>query len=361
MIAFTCASYVQLIRAFQMHMYIEEYKGEADLYLVYPMFQKENMIYRIRKTGIFKNVFYIDTALEGHLKLLKTKHVFDKVTNNTCYTRIVSFNIENITACLLYNRCKSIEGFEFHFCEDAPTVYKVYIPDTSKKLDIYKAMHLERECFHIDKWWSSFPDIMEVPPVFTNNVIKIPPIDINNRDLLKVLNYVFAYNDIPELNNTDMLIMEESHFTDGLLPDNYDFYLYESIKNRYAEKNIYIKLHPRTKINRFNGIIDLLPSSDLPWELIAWNRIINNPKPLLQIGISCSTLVSDKALFDYEGPKIVLMKMFKDKILPTNGSYRVDKQLIKDHEKIKQTFREPDNFMMPESKTEIYSILDELL
>lgn len=362
MIAFTCASYIQLMRAFQMHMCMEEYNEEADLFLVYPMFKKENMIERIRNTKVFRSVYYIDASIEGHFRLFRTKLLFDReIGKDNIYSKLISFNIENLIACFIYNRCKKLPGFEFHLCEDGPTVYKFYIPNENRKIDPYKLMRLDRECFHIKKFWSSFPDLVDIPGVFTTTIQKMPPIHIDNLELLNTLNYVFNYKNIQELDNTDLLIMEESHYTDGLLPDNYDYLLYKKIRQRYKNKNIFIKLHPRTANNRFDGCIDLLPSSSMPWELIAWNRIKSNPKPLLQIGISCSTLISDKALFDYEGPKIALMKMFKNRIKPTEGMYRVDDEIIRTHEIIKGTFRSPENFVMPENEREVFDALDKLM
>ena len=361
MIAFTCASYIHLIRAFQMHTRMSEFKDNADLYLTHPMFNNSDLVERIKNTNCFRKVFYVDACENGHFKLYRTKKKFDDTIGKVdFYNKLVSFNIENVAACFIYNQSCSNDGFEFHCCEDAPTIYKTYIPKKEGITNPFTLMGLKKECFHIDAWWTSIPELMKIPSAFTNKVYKLPPIDINDFDLLKQLNYIFGYKKIAELNSADILIMEESHYTDGLLPGNDDFEIFKAIKEHYIDKKIFIKLHPRTKINRFKNHIDVLPASEFPWELIVWNRILSSPKPLLQIGICCGTLVSDKTLFDYEGPKIALMRMFENKLISINSS-RVDNELIKSHELFKNSLRNPSNFCMPNNLKEAMDELDMFL
>ncbi|MBR1854633.1 MAG: hypothetical protein IJ794_16065 [Lachnospiraceae bacterium] len=360
MIAFSCASYIQLIRAFQMHMRMDLFMEEADLYLVHKMFDNPALLNNIESTRVFRNVYYFDVETEGRMKLLKDWNSFKKKFNNLDYNKLISFNVENVVSCFIYNHNKNHDRFEYHCAEDTPSIYKLYIPKNKKHIDPYKVLGLDRECFHIKTWWSGVPDLMNIPHMFTKDIRKLPTIDVNDKELLQTINNAFGYTGNMYMEDTDVLFMEESHYTDGILPSNMDCVLFTSIRERYPHLKMQIKLHPRTKDNRFEGVIDELDVSKLPWELIAWNRIKETEKPLVQVGIACGTLLSDKVLFDYEGPKIALIKMFKKAIQPKDGIYRVDDWLVDSYVKFRNDFKKPENFYMPELEEDIYSAMDKI-
>ena len=80
---------------------------------------------------------------------------------------------------------------------------------------------------------------------------------------------------------------------------------------------------------------------------------------LLQLSIACGTMMSDKFLYDYEGPKMLLARLFLDIIKPINGYRRVNEKTIDKYEKFKQSYKEPDKFMLPKEESEIYEMLDD--
>lgn len=102
----------------------------------------------------------------------------------------------------------------------------------------------------------------------------------------------------------------------------------QKIISKYSNVHFAIKLHPRTKVNRFEGLIPVIKNNNAPWELILWNRIISKKSDLLQLSIACGTMMSDKFLYDYEGPKMLLARLFLDIIKPINGYRRVNEKLL---------------------------------
>lgn len=361
MIAFVCASPIQIVRAFQLKTQLDEFSSKADLFLGHQVLSDSKLRERIRDTGIFENVYYIDTAKYQRASALR--HMYFSKSRGELrrnkYDKLISFNIEGVVAQSLYNLNKKNKGFEFYCVEDGPTIYNIYLPKKYKWYHPYSFLDIEQPCYHMNVWWTCCPEYMEIPKEFTNTVKKLPKINIKNEALLNKVNYVFDYKDEAVLNNADLLIMEESHYTDGLLPGNDDYKLYMSIKEKYKDKRIVIKLHPRTIENRFDGKIDVLKGSKIPWELFVWNRLYNQSKPLMQISIACSTMLSDKLMFGSEAEKIMVARFFKEKISPINGYCRVNKHIIDIYERFRELYEMPENFQLPDNERKLFEILDE--
>lgn len=361
MIAFVCASYIQTIRAFQIHSEMDEFREEADLFLVNKMFQDPQLLNRFRETHFFKNVYYIDTSVEKSMATLKYMYgkKYKDIFRKYSYKKVISFNIEEIIAQVLYNLNEEQTEFEFHCMEDCPSVYNVYLPPKFGWKHPYRWLRIKKPFYNIKTWWTSCPELMTFPEVCQFEVRKLPAIDVNNKKLLETINFVYDYKPDEVLDRTDCLIMEESHYTDGLMIDNQDYKMYKKIVERYPDVQFAIKLHPRTKENRFKDIIPNIQNSQMPWELITWNRIASNENELFQLSIVCGTMVSDKLLFGYEGTKMLLAKIFKG-FIRTEGEYcRISNELIQNYEKFQKEFKSPKQFALPRTEEEMFEVLDE--
>lgn len=360
MIAFVCASYIQTIRAFQMHSQIDGFKQNADLFLVNKMFEDVELISRFRKTRAFNNVHYIDTSADetaATLRYMYAKKYKDILKKNS-YSKVISFNEEEIIAQALYNLNKRQPNFEFHCVEDAPSAYELYLPPNFSWKHPYKWLGIDKPFYKIKEWWTSCPELMTFPKECNFEVKKLPPINVNDRKLLDIVNYIYDYKADENLNKVDCLIMEESHYTDGLMIDNKDYEIYEKIVKRYPDIKFAIKLHPRTRKNRFEGLVSSVQNMRVPWELIAWNRMVSNDTELFQLGIICGTMVSDKLLFGYEGSKMLLAKVFKGLIRAEGGYCRISDALIQKYERFQQEYKQPDKFVLPCTEEEVFRILD---
>lgn len=209
--------------------------------------------------------------------------------------------------------------------------------------------------------WSSCPEYMIWPEEYGNNVKALKPIDINDKNYLSDINYIFDYEDSSELEDVDIIFMEESHFTDGLMKENYDYKIFEIIKEKYKDFKVVVKLHPRTIDNRFASKFTVIKKSKYPWELILLNRLNRNAKPLIQISIACGTMMSDKFMFNINGPKVILSPLFYDKVIPNNGVRRVSEKLTNQFKMVKEAYANPKDFLIAESMDEVFEMLDRYL
>ena len=199
------------------------------------------------------------------------------------------------------------------------------------------------------------------PEEYGNNVKALKPIDINDKNYLSDINYIFDYEDSSELEDVDIIFMEESHFTDGLMKENYDYKIFEIIKEKYKDFKVVVKLHPRTIDNRFASKFTVIKKSKYPWELILLNRLNRNAKPLIQISIACGTMMSDKFMFNINGPKVILSPLFYDKVIPNNGVRRVSEKLTNQFKMVKEAYANPKDFLIAESMDEVFEMLDRYL
>ena len=277
------------------------------------------------------------------------------------YDKLIAFNVENSLSRTIYNRNKNNKGFEYHCIEDAPNIYIPYVPKKNSIFHPYRIMGLEQEAFNITKWWGSWFDDDKMPNEYNSGVNKLPTIKSDDTDYVKTMNYIFSYVPDEDLQQADLLFMEESHFTDGHLPGNQDFQLYNEIRRRYPNKKCLVKLHPRTKVNRFANDFHVMKNSSIPWELYVLNMLNQNKEFIPQIGIICSSMFSDKLMFGAEGKKILLAPLFYDYVLPgKNGERRVREELVKYFEDFRNQYKEPDNFIIAHEKEEIFCALDRM-
>lgn len=362
--AFVCGTPVQLIRAVQICCRTGLFEGEKDLFVASGIPRGAELAGRIKEEKLFKEVYFADVSLYKRAPVFRMIYGRSGLASDIKrhkYGRLVAFNIDSELAQALYNLNKGVEGFEYHCMEDCPGVYEIYEKAEYKKHDLHRLLGIEQQCFHISAWWSSCPEYIHVPPAYTTCVKRLPAIDPSDTGLLETVNRIFGYAGDGLLDSADLLIMEESHFTDGLMKDNGDYLLYKRVKDYCQNKCVMVKLHPRTKINRFEKEFPVLEGSGIPWELILWNRIHSGKKPLIQMGIVCATMVSDKLLFNDESPKVILVKLFQNKLKNVNGSCRINEGVIGRFEKISEIYDCPDRLFIPDSETQLFEKLDNIL
>lgn len=361
--AFICHSPNQIIRAIQMKCRMPEFQDPADIFIGAAFNGYADVAGRLKDLGMFSAVYPIDTTglkhPVGQMAFLRTRYT--KCLKANKYTRIISFNIESEVAQVLYFFNRRNKGFSYDCAEDGPNIYTIYEPRRYAPLHPYRLIGLDRPCFHIHTWWSSCPDFIEVPDAFGAVKKKLPTLDAHDDALVQIINAAFDYKPDAALDACDVLIMEESHFTDGLMIGNADFNIYKKIKDTYPQSRFLVKLHPRTSVNRFEKDFPVMRSSHLPWELFVLNRMRQKNRPLLQISIACGTMLSDKLMFGDEGCKLILAPLFQEKIRPMNGVSRVGDELIANYEKVRGTYTKPENFVIAHSEEELFAALDRFL
>lgn len=365
MIAIVCNTPVQLMRAIYLAMNkAEPVNDAADLYIDSGCPEGEKLCRTIECQGVFSNVFFADINQLGKhplFGLLYGNKGMSKTIKGKRYKRLIAFNIENVVAQAIYNLNKKEVGFEYHCMEDAPAVYAVYEPHRYKPWHPFWWMRIQQQAFHMSNWWSSCPELIDLPRSFRAAKKRLLPIDTTDEKYLELLNSVFEYKGDDKLDKADVLIMEESHYTDGLMIDNADYKIFSHINTQYPHKSILVKLHPRTREDRFSKTFDVMENSTVPWELCLLNRIHRGTKDLIQIGIICGTMFSDKLMFGAEGKKLILAPVFYELVRASDGgTRRITPQLTEGIEKIRETYEKPEFFIIAGTEEEAFKGLDKL-
>ena len=361
MIAFVCSSPVQVMRAVHMKMRYEICADSADLFITYKCPGYQDLADQMKKNTVFSHVYVADTSnIKKHVvaRLLWGNSTLAQIVRHAKYEKLFTFNIEDELGQALYNANRHLPHFEHHCVEDAPNIYAIYEPPVYKWYHPFKWFGMDRQAYHITNWWTSCPQFINLPESFHTTKKKLLPIDINDNEYVEVINFVFKYETNEALESADILIMDESHYTDGLMIDDADYRLYQKIQAHYPSKNFIVKLHPRTRHNRYINEFKIMEKSSIPWELFALNRARNNAGTLIQISIACSTMMSDLFLFGIEGKKIIMAPLFYNKLRVTNNVPRISEADTRKYKLVKELYREPENFVIADTEEDIFLALD---
>ena len=363
MIAFVCDQSVQVMRAIQIHLYMEEFKGDADIYIGSSFYDSKNIAKRLQEENIFRRVIWIDKnkvipEKAGVIKLMYGKSELSGILRQNKYSVVVSFNLDNTLATVLYNLNKRNAGFSCQYVEDGPGLYNIHDPERYGKTHPYYYLGIDKPFFHTDKWWFSEPDLMEVPSK-KGCKGRLPYFQVGDDNFTNIINRIYKYKYDVDLEKADVLIMEESFYTDGKITELMnDFEIYLTIKKAFPKANFLVKLHPRTKVNRFASDFKIMEDQSIPWEVYVLNLARAGREIPIQIGIRCNTLQSDKLGFGIEGKKISLARMFLNKIKSNSrGDNDVDEAMLGKLYDIKKRYRNIDNFQIVQDKKELLNIL----
>lgn len=353
---FLCKTPMQILRAIQLTYYKENgFKDSA--ICIFDTFDQANSLYqRISEQKLFAEVYLFDNNFtKGKLAYFKNYYCeskFSRFLKEHKYTSISMFNSDSYDAFVAYNWLKKKNKVEVFYIEDAPMIYSYIVPNV-KNVRLGKVLGLSFPIFEVSRWYFSVPEEMKR----TNDApgMKLAPLDRNDADFVKLVNYIFDYTEDELVNKTEIFIMEECFFTDKIITDNSDYALYKSIKDRFSDKQFAVKLHPRTKINRFENEFECVEKSTIPWEVYLLNKNMNNA---IFISLSCGTVLSPKLLFGDEYRCMMLYRLFKDKAMRVTGEQYYNQEWENLLNKISGLYEKKDNIVSPKTKKEVYSILD---
>ena len=365
MIAFVCGSPVQIMRAVHMKMYYDLCAEDADIYVLHKCPGFESLAARLGETGLFNDSYAVNASLlKKHIvfKLLVGNSKLAKIIKCKKYNKLITFNIEDEVAQAIFCLNGKRIGFEHHCVEDGPNIYQIYEPPVYKWYHPFKWLGWDRQAYHITAWWTSCPEFIELPESFHTVKKKLFPIDCKDEEYVRIVNSIFLYESSVLLDDADVLIMDESHYEDGLMVEDSDVKLYEKILNQYPNRNFLVKMHPRTKHNRYLEHFSVMDKTNIPWELYVLNREHSKKKDLIQISIVCGTMLSDRFMFGVEGKKVILAPLFYNKVqIPSNGIPRVSETETRKYERIKDLYKQPENFIIAYTEEDIYTALDVML
>lgn len=194
MIAFVCCSSVQIMRAVHMKMRYDIFSDNADIYVSYkcPGFKK--LANSIKNTGIFRNVYAIDSFSLGKrqvLKLIFGNSDWSKIIRTNKYDKLVTFNIEDELAQAIFCINNKNPHFEHHCVEDGPNIYQIYEPPRYRWYHPFKWLGWDKQAYHINTWWTSCPEFITVPESFHTKKRKLKTISCTDYEYINVVNQIF--------------------------------------------------------------------------------------------------------------------------------------------------------------------------
>lgn len=99
---------------------------------------------------------------------------------------------------------------------------------------------------------------------------RISTIESNLDEIRQILNCLYGYQHIKDNYNEKVIFFEESYYEDGIQTG--DLELVEGLAEIYGKNQIFIKTHPRNKVNRFETLgFHTNKDKTIPWEVIALN------------------------------------------------------------------------------------------
>lgn len=352
---FLCKTPMQVLRALQLTYYDKNFKS-SDL-CVFNTFDTSYDIYeRIKNMSIFKSVHYFknNDFRHGKLNYLRSYTSNNKLNmlfKDSNYNSITIFNSDTFDSFSAFNHAKNIEVW---YVEDTPMLYSYEIPQKKNKI-LYGLIGLKFPILEVSRWYFSVPEKMKK----TNNaaVYKLQPLRRSDKKFVQTVNEIFDYTPDDIIHNTDIFIMEECFFTDDIIKDNSDYLLYKKIRDAYPMLNFSVKLHPRTKINRFESEFAVIKKSNIPWEVYLLNENMNNK---IFLSLSCSTVLSPKLLFNDEYRCMMLYRLIKDKAIKSNGQPYYNDEWEKQLNQISNLYINKDKVRIPNNENEALKFINEM-
>ena len=165
----------------------------------------------------------------------------------------------------------------------------------------------------------------------------------------KLIEELFNTYNIIQNYDKKYIIFEEAMFSNSDEFDDEKIIL--DIVNKVGKDNVLIKLHPRTKEDRFSKLgIKTLGSDGIPWEAITLTGDFSNK---ILIAIGSGSIVNYRLTYGKNMRAILLFKLFKTNLKYLSSNYD------KFWNKLKSTYPE-SGIYMPETMEELDKILTEI-
>ena len=350
---FLCKTPMQLLRAIQL-TYSEEKFADSAVAIFETFDNAQAYGARLKETGLFAavSVFKDGDFARGrlnHARAFFAKNDFRRFLKEHAFTELTIFNSDTYDNFAAWNRLG--RKVKLHFVEDSPMLYCYPTPSRKHRL-IYGLLGLSFPIFHVDEWYFSAPEKMQR----TNRApaYALKPLDRQDKKFVELVNRVFAYAPDPKVSGADIFIMEECFYTDGLLVDNADYRLYRKIKDHFPEVSFTVKLHPRSKVNRFAQTFACADKTTIPWEVFLLNEDFDDR---IFISISCTSMISPKLLFGKEFRSMMLYKICGDNVRQKNGAPYYTAQWQEKLEEVAGLYSQSDRISVPRTEEEMFAQL----
>ena len=347
------------------------YKDDVVDIIIYKSFPSAPDLYNhIKDLGVFRYVYLADTSLT---KCGKKYGFWEKMPKYFIYLQsmvspemvlrsIIGKNLQDNYDEFLFNGYGALPECIFNTCykknnsiichrfEDGYssyfTVYNSKKNNIRRCLESFASIMFNRK--EIDSFVKSF--YFQEPEMVISKLpydaVGVPKFGRQNKALVEFLNKAFNYK--PEATAKKKVFF----FEDGRMffesTTNEEVEIVSEISKVVDPASILVKMHPRTKKNRFEKMgIDTMKTSNIPWEVIQLN---NDYGGSIFITITSSPIFSSDIYFGDKCYKILLYKCLKTPPSSIDAKFEAYVQ------KYKERFGS-DYLFIPESYDELKDIL----
>lgn len=371
-----CVTVYQLFNAINFRKSLFYSDDKVDIILI----DKTNfsdIVNNLNECNLFDNVYYVKsdkfykdlfTKYFNNNKILKQiflssridllnynkiiKHYFKDTNFNGIYDEIYIANYMRITNILynyLLDRNKNLKVFEY---EDGLGSYVV----TREKFKFLKD-NLYVKLLNILGTKTLLPKLISglylyKPELYCKNddlvKLDIPKFNKNDFQNITLVNEIFDYKE-SDFFDRKYILFEQPFKEDWVIANDYE--LFEKIINQLGEENIIIKIHPRSKENRFSKFKNVkIYDGITPWEIMCMNEKLTGK---VLITVSSSAIFTPILLYKENCCAISLCK-----ILESNHLDDYSKNIEEYFSKIEKTYGK--NCLFPESLEEFFMSVETL-
>lgn len=354
-IVFFCSTQYQIIVSLQIkNSFYKEV--DSDIYILDHFKNSDNVVREVEKLSIFSLVKHVKSMEFSHSfsnnrlfrYLQKIKYflsyksltkVFFEITTEEYSDIYLSFPdlIVQLGFIKLYNNNKNIK---IHLFEDGAGGYMSLIRTISKTKKFFNYITgFGRVLDRYDDLYVFKPELMYETNI---PIIKIPPIDIQNKDLKSTLNQTFSFKN--EFIKEKIIFLDQPFFNiPGINEKNIE------IAGKVLVNDYIVKLHPSSLENSYKNL-NTFYNNSIPWEIICLNSDIEDK---IIISFFSTAAISNKILFDKE-PTIILLYDLPElsKLYYINDEGRC---FIK---KLKGIYKDSNKILIPKTINEVIEFLN---
>lgn len=284
----------------------------------------------VKKTGLFKNVFTVETLDYTRNRFFNSNNYYNKVKRRFLklfpnleiknfidieynYDEMFIANSDQFSR-LLYSAQYKKTQLKLNYFEDGTatysklhhTFYQWQSPPENKfknfilcKIFNAKFLYGNASCFYVFN-----KDAMMWDPGC--KIEQIEPISCEN-EFISIVNKIFSYDNMTDLYDKKYIFLEESYYADSGYME--DVELVEKIAQLVGKENIMVKIHPRNPENRFEKLgYKTNKNTSIPWEVILIN---NDFSDKVLITIASSSIINSMALFNKKIESYSLIECLK--------------------------------------------------
>lgn len=322
--------YQIMVASLLAHQLISSSSDSNDIIVTDNFVSSEIVFDRMRNEKLFKNCYFarIHEALFSRTLSQKIKKTlsgfFIRRINSTYFDEIPIFEYDQVfynnDDIFLYNlvsviSCKNPNVEVFRYEEGYSSYIKPFCSERAKRICGIRDTFLKRKKFE-----DCFKGIYLFEPELLLYNLAVPVYKINRKISQDVRQFIISIFDI-DINrykiNQDWIIFEESFYQN----DNNikDIEMYRKFIDIVGMKNVTVKLHPRSRDNRFKHLgINVLPNDGTPWEAILIGCDFKN---IRFVALASGSIINGRLLMGNTNESFLLYKCLDDSIESLRGGF----------------------------------------